>query len=148
MNVNFYINSSDKKYLSKKLTSIRSAIDCQLTEPCSVLQPRLVLARGDLTAYSQCNYMYIQKFKRYYYCQFTALPGDMLEVRGEVDVLMSFANGIRAITTTILRQENNFNNYFIDNQLPIRQTKTLQWVKVGTYNAGTGIYLTVDGGES
>lgn len=144
----FYNCTSDERVLSKRLSTIANVTNCDLKEPCDILRPSLLLNRTSVSGYASCNYMYIPTFKRYYYVKFTALEGDLLQVDTiKPDPLMSFANGIRAITCTILRQQYKYNNYFIDNQLGIRQTKNIQRVNVGTYNAGTGIYLTVDGGE-
>lgn len=147
MNVIFYNNKSDRRKVSKSLARLGSA-NCSLKEPCEILRPVVVLKRGDLTQYAQCNYMYIPTFGRYYFVKCRAMTGDMLSVETiDPDPLMSFANGIRSIYCTIVRQENVNNKYYIDDQLPIRQTKKIQLVKVGTYSAGTGIYLTVDGGN-
>lgn len=147
MLVQFYNNRSDRRKLNKSLSSLGSS-NCSLKEPCDILHPIVKLKRSGLSQYAVCNYMYIPTFKRYYFAEVRALVGDMVEISGtEVDVLMTYANGIRSIYCTILRQENVNNKYYIDNELPIRQTKQIQLVSVGQYNAGTGIYLTVDGGN-
>lgn len=148
MQVYFYNNASDSRKLNKSLSSLGSA-NCQLKEPCDILFPSVTLARGDLSGYAQCNYMYIPTFRRYYFVEVRALVGDMLEIKTiQSDPLMSYANAIRSIRTSIIRQEKIYNDYIVDGDLPIRATKNIQWVNIGTYNAGTGIYLTVDGGNS
>lgn len=142
----FYNNRSDSRKLSKSISQL-ATVDCQLKDDCSLLNPVLIISHGALSSYAQCNYMYIPEFKRYYYASVSALAGDMLEVAGEVDVLMSYASGIRALQCTILRQERVFNPYIVDNFMPSRAQRNIQYVGVGTYSAGTGLYLTVDGGE-
>lgn len=146
MTVQFFNNTSDNRKISKNIALLGS-VDCQLKESCSLLRPVVILARETLPRYAECNYMYIPKFRRYYYADVSAMVGDMLEIGGNVDVLMTYANQLRALNVTIVRQENMFNDFFVDQQLPIRQTKTIQFAKIGTYNAGTGMYLTVDGGS-
>lgn len=146
INITFYNNSSDTRKLNKSITRLAS-VDVKLKDNCSILRPRIILKRSTLTQYANCNYMYIPAFNRYYFAEISALVGDRVEITGNVDVLMSYANQIRALNVTVLRQEYMYNDYFIDNQLPIRQTKTIQFAKIGTYNAGTGLYLTVDGGS-
>lgn len=146
MIVILYNNSSDSRKLSKSITQL-ATVDCQLKDNCSLLSPRLVINHSALSSYANCNYMYIPDFHRYYYCNVTALAGDMLELSGDVDVLMSYASGIRSIKCTIIRQENLFNPYIVDEFMPSRANRSLQFVSVGTYNAGVGLYLTVDGGE-
>lgn len=146
MNITFYNNKSDVRKLSKSISSLGS-VDAKLKDNCSLLRPTIIVKRASLSQYASCNYMYIPAFKRYYFAEIRALVGDRVEIDGNVDVLMSYSNAIRALNVTVLRQENMFNDYFIDNQLPIRQTKTIQFAKIGTYKAGTGLYLTVDGGS-
>lgn len=145
MQVIFYNNHSDSRKLSKSISQL-ATVDCQLKDDCSLLNPVLIISHGALSSYAQCNYMYIPEFKRYYYASVSALAGDMLEVAGEVDVLMSYAGGIRSLSCTIIRQERLYNPYIVDSFLPSRTNRSFQRVSVGTYNAGTGLYLTVDGG--
>lgn len=147
MQVILYNNRSDKRRLNKKIAKL-ATVDCMLKDRCSLLNPRLVISHAALSAFAQCNYMYIPDFNRYYFCSVSALTGDMLEITGAVDVLMSYRNGINEIRCTIVRQEKKFNKYFIDNFLPVSTIKNIQYVSVGTFSAGKGIYLTVDGGES
>lgn len=146
MIVNFYNSSSDKRALNKNISMVSGGIDCQLKEPCSVLNPRLIVNRSTVSQYASCNYVYIPTFKRYYFAEFTALAGDMLQVDCKVDVLMSYASQIRGISCTIERQQYKTNKYIVDKLMVIRSTKNLQRASVGTYSAGTGLYLTVDGG--
>lgn len=145
MQVMLYNNHSDNRKLSKSISRL-ATVDCQLKDSCSLLNPVLVVSHGAIFAYAQCNYMYIPDFGRYYYASVTALAGDMLQIDGNVDVLMSYASGIRALRCTIVRQENLFNPYIVDNFMPSRAQRNIQYVSVGTYSAGVGLYLTVDGG--
>lgn len=146
MRVIFYNCKSDNRKLNKSITQLAS-VECDLKENCSLLSPSFELSHGALNDYARCNYMYVPDFHRYYFASVNALYGDRLQVNGDVDVLMTYANQIRALNVTITRQQNMYNDYLIDNQLPIRQTKEIQFASVGTYSAGMGIYLTVDGGE-
>lgn len=146
MQVIFYNNRSDNRKLSKSITEL-SRTDCQLKDNCSLINPILLVSHSALSLYNQCNYMYIPEFGRYYYCELSAMTGDMIEVHGKVDVLMSHAANIRALQCTILRQQNKFNPYIVDPFIPSRAQRNIQRVSVGTYNAGTGLYLTVDGGK-
>lgn len=147
MQIVLYNNRSDKRRLNKKLSQLAVVNNVQLKNDCSLLNPRLVISHGALSQYAQCNYMFIPDFNRYYFCSVSALTGDMLEIAGDVDVLMSYKSGIGSLRCTIVRQEKKFNKYFVDDFLPVSQIKNIQYIKVGTYSAGKGIYLTVDGGK-
>lgn len=146
MRVSFYTNKSDARVLSKNL-SLLATVDAQLKESCDILRPRLVLARRSLSQYATCNYCIIPSLKRNYFCEITMLAGDMLEITCSVDVASTWASSIRNLYCTILRQEKIFNKFIPDATLPIRMTRNIQYVAIGDYNAGTGLYLTVDGGK-
>lgn len=146
MRVTFYNNRSDNRKLSKQLTQLGS-VNCQLKNNCSMLTPIVLINHSSLPLYNQCNYMFIPEFGRYYYAELSALAGDMIEVHGKVDVLMSHAPNIRALQCTILRQQSKFNPYIVDQFAPSVAQRNIQWISVGTYNAGVGLYLTVDGGK-
>lgn len=146
MTVSFYTNSSDARELSKNL-SLLATVDAQIKESCDILRPRLVLARQTLTQYATCNYCIIPSLKRNYFCEITMLPGDMLDISCSVDVASTWGSNIRNLYCTILRQEKIFNKFIPDATLPIRMTRNIQYVSVGNYDAGIGLYLTVDGGK-
>lgn len=147
MQVTFYNNRSDNRKLSKSIVQLGSPIDCQLKEDCSIINPILIVSHSALPLYNQCNYMFIPEFGRYYYCELTAMAGDKIMVHGKVDVLMSHAPNIRALQCTILRQQWKYNPYIVDPFAPSKSQRNIQWISIGKYNAGTGLYLTVDGGK-
>lgn len=145
MIANFYSTSSDEKKVDKSLNSLGSC-DCQLQEPCEVLRPVIIVDRSEISNFAMCNYMHIPNLGRYYYAKLRMLPGGMLEVTGNVDALMSWRGGIRGVTCDIVRQEYNFNEFYVDTLLPKRSSKNIQYLKIGEIPANNGIYLTVTGG--
>lgn len=112
LTVKFYKNLSDKRVASKSLTEIASK-SCELKGDCSITSPVLIV-RGDASTYAECNYMYIESFKRYYFATVTALPGGLLEIRGECDVLSSAWPYIKDLNGIIERQQELFNLYLND----------------------------------
>lgn len=146
MKVSFYTTKDDRRVVNKSITLL-STIDCDLKDNCNILSPALIVDKNVLTSYATCNYMYISTFKRYYYTQITAMAGDMLTIEGNVDVLMTYKSGIGSITCDVLRQENNYNKYYVDALLPKRNTKNIQYLKIGDLPLQNGIYLTVTGGQ-
>lgn len=111
--VKFYTNNSDRKTAAKTLDLIASK-DCDLKGDCSITNPVLIVT-GDAATYAACNYMEIADFNRYYFAEVTSLPGGLLEIRGEVDVLSSaWANGLADLDAVIDRQEANYNLYLND----------------------------------
>lgn len=146
MKVSFYTTKSDRRVVNKSI-ALLSTIECDLKDNCNILNPALIVDKNALVSYTACNYVYIPTFKRYYYTRITAMVGDMLTIEGSVDVLMTYRSGIYSITCDVLRQENNYNKYYVDTLMPKRNTKNIQYLKIGDLPAQNGIYLTVTGGN-
>lgn len=145
MNVTFYQNSSDPLVANKTISAIGSA-NCEVKHERGVLEPSVIISKQAAGDFANINYMYISGLHRYYYAKVAELPAGMLEITGNVDVLMSYNSGIKNITCTIIRQENLYNKYYQDTMCPVRATKTLTYKTVGTLpNVKTNI-ITVDGG--
>ena len=66
------------------------------------------------------NYVYIPAFNRYYFINsITSVRTNLWRVNLHCDVLYSFRNDVLQIKAIIDRQENNFNRYLIDNNMPL-----------------------------
>lgn len=89
MNINIYRNASDNKKVRKSLSLIRESVDCQITEPCSIEAPELILSLSN--NFANMNYLYIPDWDRYYYINDKSIiEGGFLRLRCKIDVLMSF----------------------------------------------------------
>lgn len=145
MNVTFYRNSSDPRKVNKSISSLGSA-DCQVKHDRGVTNPTVIISKTALSNFADVNYMYISGLHRYYYAKVTELPAGMLEITGDVDVLMTYKSGIKNITCTIARQENLYNKYYQDDMMPVRSTKTVTYKTVGVLPTAKTNIITVDGG--
>mgnify|MGYP006908867257 CR=1 FL=1 len=89
-------------------------IEATIIDGCSILKPEFTL---ELNSMPTSNYAYIADFNRYYFIDnpIAECPG-VYTLKMSVDVLMSFANGIKALTGVISRQENSnaYNLYLED----------------------------------
>lgn len=113
MTVNLYKTSSDPRMLSKALTAVGSYA-CKPYRDASVTTPQILL-RVDSAALSGINYMYIPDFGRYYWVtDVTFLTGGRAVVSGSVDVLMTYAAGIRGLGVNIDRAQGQTENYIPD----------------------------------
>lgn len=111
--IKFYTNNSEAIAPEKSLTLIAEK-DCELKGDVTIQSPRIIVT-GDAAAYSLCNYFYIPAFHRYYFLtSCVAVPGGMLEITGDVDVLSSAWPYIKSKDAVIERQENQFNLYLND----------------------------------
>ena len=112
MNVTLYQNQSENYRLDKTLTT-KQTLSCVLKDGCSVENPSLLITyAGNIT---DCNYMYISDFGRYYFItDIVSVKNGLWELSGHVDVLMSYKTEIKACTATFKRQEKLFNLYLDD----------------------------------
>lgn len=80
----------------------------------SIISPIIKLG-FDCSAY---NYLYIPVFKRYYFItDIKVLSNSMFEIYTQIDVLMSYADAIKA-TTAVLTSGENINPYNADANYP------------------------------
>ena len=116
--VSLYKCSSDNRVIDKKLTSVKTGITCQFKEDNSITQPHVVIPYFD--GYKDVNYFYIPSNGRYYYLEDTIQRiGNLLEFRGNTDVLMSFKNGINNIRGYVSRSTDGGNRLLADPMAPI-----------------------------
>lgn len=91
-------------------------LECQLKESCSVLTPVIITSgSGTITDY---NYVYIQKWKKYYFItDTTILTGNRYEVALSCDELASWKNSIGRYTCFVERAASSYNSRIRDNLL-------------------------------
>lgn len=108
MNVKLYINESNNNVLNKKITLI-SEDNVLLKYDVDVYKPIIKIKKPLL---NNCNYVYIEDFKRYYYItNKKSINNDVIELSLKCDVLMSFKNDILNSKGLIIKSENLINNY-------------------------------------
>lgn len=148
MNVIFYKNNSDKRKARKNLTNI-ATFTCTLKDNTSVTNPIFQISKNSFTNYSQANYAYVPELKRYFFIVDTTLQmGGILEFKMHTDVLSTSINEVLLLRTFVERQENVYNTYIPDNELPVRMGRILTMDSIGSVPKGNGqnIVVTVNGG--
>lgn len=141
-----YVNSDEPNKVTKNISSGLSA-DIAVKGDLDIQNPVFTLS-GDYSGY---NYMYMKD--KYYYVDATLMPGNVTEIRGKVDVLMTYDSAIRSHTAVIERNANVFNKYLNDTsfktyaykntrtlKFPTGFNKTLNWllVAIGGTSSGGG----------
>lgn len=116
MTVTFYKNSSDKIVVDKEITQVGTAIsNAVIKEDVSIMDPVFLLRDFEYFNPATCNYVYIDDLSRYYYItDIVILDQNLYEIHCHVDVLKSFASGIRSNSAVIARQQNNYDLYLPD----------------------------------
>ena len=124
MTVKLFNNKSDKRNLIKNITEIKT-VTATAKGDISVISPVLILNFTDMT---DINYCYISELKRYYYIKnFTYLTGKRIQLNLEIDVLMSYADEIRALKVNVLRYSGIRPTYISDGRIPL-YSNTRQYV--------------------
>ena len=112
-NIQLMRNNSEANRLSKNLTNI-TTVSGTLKQSTSIINP-IIQIECDISNVTDCNYMYIPTFERYYFVDnITSLTSDIVEFTGHVDVLTTYASQIRSNNAIVKRQENRFNTYLND----------------------------------
>ena len=157
MNVTFYQNNSDKRYLTKNLTNGKTYSGLIIKENLDGMNPvfRLKVSNDSINMIMGFyNYMYIPDLNRYYYITGRKLLNGMVaELSGHEDVLMTF-QGIRNLNATITRQENIGVNDIVDSLLPLQNRKELAVIEfessefniTGANSSSYNFVLNVAGG--
>lgn len=113
MTATLYVNTSDNKYINKSISSL-GAVTIQLKEDTDLINPVIILENSG--SVQGANYVYIDDFGRYYYIVEKTFSHQRMELQLRVDVLMSFASGIKACDCIAARSANKYNMYLDDNQ--------------------------------
>lgn len=116
----FYNCSDDPKVIGKTLTDGTVVESIVPTDGCDLLSPTFVLDyNSNLTT---CNYVVVgAPFNRHYFISDMSIDiGKKIEIKCNVDVLETYADGIKASTACIVRSESvGGPTYIVDNKLPI-----------------------------
>lgn len=84
-----------------------------LRENSPILDPVITVEYDSTIA--TCNYAYISDFGRYYYINDkVSIKNGLWELHLHVDVLMSYAAGIKAAPCIVAKSASNFNLYLAD----------------------------------
>lgn len=111
-------NSSPKNQLDKSLTGVLS-VTGTLKDGTSVIDP-VILVKTPLSTLVNANYMTISAFGRsYFITDIRSIRNDLVEISGHVDVLSTYAAGIRGNDAIIYRQENDWNLYLDDGSFQV-----------------------------
>ena len=119
MDIIFYTNESPKNKIGKTLT-LTYTYTGTLRAECSVTRPVFHLVADAISG----NYFYVQDFGRYYYVkEITAVRNGLWEVRGQVDVLESYAAEIKAQTVILADTSAAGGDPYVNNDVYVTKVK-------------------------
>lgn len=125
------VNKTD--YLTEQLR-----VNGNLRDISDVINPSITFECTD-DKILKSNYVYIPAFNRYYFINsITSVRTNLWRVNLHCDVLYSFRNDVLQIKAIIDRQENNFNRYLIDNNMPLSSVPYKEAKEILTDDNGNG----------
>ena len=127
--VSLYNSSAESNVVNKtsKLTDAGS-LSGTFRGEVSVTNPSITFYFRGVPTF---NYVYIQKFSRYYYVTaLTNISNNLWRADLKCDVLMSFKNQILNLYCVIARQENVYNDNLIDSELLQENGETVTYVPI------------------
>ncbi len=119
-NVIFYNNKADKRVVDKTsyITEYKS-LRGNFKDEVNLLNPIFIVESKEVP---NCNYCYIEDFKRYYYVNdIKVLRNNIYSISCSVDVLMSYKQYIINSTQYVSRQENMYNELLQDNYVSFKE---------------------------
>lgn len=115
MEIDFYQNTSDKRVMNKTIGTAVTFSNCELIEPCGVLNPTFTIDRNE--SLYMYNYVYIPKYSRYYFIdEIIVNDGISMIVKCSVDPLMSWKTQLLNCDINSRCNENNYDMYLPDNR--------------------------------
>lgn len=113
-------NTSPVNKIGKELSS-QLEVTGELRSETSIIDP-VIMIECDLADLTNCNYMYIPQFNRYYFVNnIRSIRNGLVEFTCHVDVLETYKDQIKANSAIIKRQENNWNLYLNDGTFKVYQ---------------------------
>lgn len=108
-----YWNKSDNNVVNKSLTDV-ATYSGSLRNESEVVDPTILIETSNPNGF---NYLYIDKFKRYYYIQDrTSIRNGLVEVKAHCDVLMTYKAQLMELEAVINRNTHDYNVYLPDDQ--------------------------------
>lgn len=119
-NIVLQTNNSEPNRVTKSVSDIMT-LSGVLKEETSIIDP-VIKIECDLATVTGCNYLSIPAFGRSYFVNnIRSVRNGLVEFSCHVDVLSSFADGIKANSAIVKRQENSWNLYLNDGSLKVYQ---------------------------
>lgn len=149
MQINLFVCYAEQNRVNKSsYLSNRFAINGNLKNPTSVTNIEIEIEKIEIIPY-QYNYMYIEKFNRYYFIDdIKNISANRWIIKAHVDVLFSFMGDIYNCSAIINKSEDdgNANMYFDDGSFVM---DTRKYVEIKEFPSGlnsNGQYILICAG--
>lgn len=144
MDITFYTNNSGRIVADKDLTALATATG-QFRTTADVLRPTFTCSATSASA--ACDYAYITELGRYYYViDRKYITTELIELTLETDLRMTFKEALQTMEGIVERNENNYNMYLEDANIPASIKRVTTVRKIGTPFTGTPINIMIVAG--
>lgn len=133
MEIQFYKNTAEINRVDKtNYLTLVSTNEGSFVSSEDMLQP-ILRVRDTTNIAPTINYIYIPNLQRYYFVDSVQLVNNgIIDYKLKVDVLMSFKSKILSQTAYIRRNENDYNEELIDNDIIV--TNEREYSQIELYN--------------
>ena len=141
----FYTNYEPNEKMFKNPTFLFEK-NADVMSGSSIESPTFSISGKNLDI-SRINYVYSDKFKRYYFAKIRTLQNNMYLIECEVDALQSFNREICSNEYLIERQEFEYNAMLVDEKIRSRVGTNTEKKVIGNIGKTISYVLTVAGGN-
>lgn len=154
--IRLYKVQNDRKTICKNLNPIVHITETfRIKEPTDLLNPVVVLSKSSVGEnWPEVNYAYIPMFGRFYFVNdIRLLSNEMIELSLAIDVLWTYASGLKNTAFEIARSESLNSKLFVDPELYLQVKRTIDAKLVGSITQSSGssakkYCITVSGGTA
>lgn len=124
MQLTYYNNRSDKRYVTKDITQLSlqdhsNPVNVEILDSTSIIHP--VFKVKDYDLYMTANYCYVDSLRRYYFIDDITLENGFGLLHCSVDVLMSYRDALLKQNVIVTRQEKHVDYYQNDEKYRVEQ---------------------------
>lgn len=139
MNLTYYNNKSDKRYVDKNIEQIAlsehaNPVSVKLLESTSIAHPTFKMKDADL--YMTANYCYVDDLHRYYFIDNITLSNGYAYLECTCDVLMTYKDQLRSQNVIVARQEEHWDLFQNDPKWKVSQRTAIRTVAFSGGDAG------------
>lgn len=131
MQLTYYNNLSDKRYVDKNIIQISkeghaNPVDIILIDDTSLAKPTFRMKDTDL--YMTTNYCYVDSLRRYYFIDDITLSKGFAYLHCTCDVLMTYKEQLRHQNVIVARQEQHWDLFQNDPNWKVSQRTAIRTV--------------------
>lgn len=122
MNLTYYNNVTDERYIVKKITQISLAehanpVEIKMIDNSSIVKPTFKMR--DVDVYMTANYCYVDDLHRYYYIDNITVSKGFAFLECTEDVLMTYKESLHDLEVLVDRNQWDYNLYQVDDKLTL-----------------------------